>query len=201
MATHPTNSKVFATAGEDMQLFIWNAQTKSVIKRKYLPAPARSVDISPDGRRVAVGFINGAFMIYSTSGNMRHIAKHQHCKEYISVVRYSPDGSKLAVGSGDNFVDIYSCAGDSYRHLKRLKGHASYISHLDWSADGEIMQTNSGDYEIMYWNTESGKQVEVPSKFISCLNNKFPLFTPQIRSTNDSVESDTEWSTYTCVLG
>jgi WD40 repeat protein len=180
LSAHPTNSKVFATAGADQQLCIWNVETMSQIKKKQLTASARCVDISPDGRRVAVGFSNGAFVVYSTSGDMRPVAQQQHCREYLSVLRYSPNGDRLAVGSGDNFIDIYSTKQDLYTHLRRCKGHTSYITQLDWSVDGMIIQSNCGAYEINYWESSTGKQ---------------------IRRTNDSIESDTDWASFTCTLG
>ena len=130
-----------------------------MIKKKQLTAPARCVDISPDGRRVAVGFANGAFVVFSTSGDMRPVGQQQHCAEFINVIRFSPLGDRLAVGSGDNFIDIYKAKGDSYKHMKRLTGHASYITALDWSADGRLIQSNCGSYEIIYWDTRTGKAV------------------------------------------
>ena len=54
------------------------------------------------------------------------------------------------------------------------------MTHLDWSSDGRIIQSNCGAYEILYWDVKSGRQ---------------------IRSTMDSLEADTSWSTWTCVLG
>lgn len=30
------------------------------------------------------------------------------------------------------------------------QGHSSFITHLDWSKDGNFIMSNSGDYEILY---------------------------------------------------
>jgi WD40 repeat protein len=35
------------------------------------------------------------------------------------------------VGSHDNYIDIYETR--TYEHLRRLKGHNSYLTHLDFS--------------------------------------------------------------------
>ena len=64
--------------------------------------------------------------------------------------------------------------------LKRLKGHKSYITHLDWSADNTLLQSTCGAYELLYWSTTSGTQ---------------------LLSTDDNLEADSEWSTLTCPLG
>lgn len=31
-----------------------------------------------------------------------------------------------------------------------FQGHSSFITHLDWSADGQYLRSNSGDYEVLY---------------------------------------------------
>jgi hypothetical protein len=38
-------------------------------------------------------------------------------------------------------------------------GHSSYITHLDWSADSRILQSNCGAYELLYFEGATGKQV------------------------------------------
>lgn len=32
----------------------------------------------------------------------------------------------------------------------RIQGHSSFITHIDWSKDGEHIRSNSGDYELLY---------------------------------------------------
>merc|ERR1711967_29458 len=54
------------------------------------------------------------------------------------------------------------------------------ITGLDWSSDSTLMQSNCSNYEIIYWNAIKGTA---------------------IASLNDSVEKDTDWHTWTCVLG
>ena len=58
-------------------------------------------------------------------------------KEEISDIKYSPRNDILAVGSHDNFIYVYACPQTPSPDLSpvfRLKGHSSYITHLDWSA-------------------------------------------------------------------
>ena len=40
----------------------------------------------------------------------------------------------------------------SFRFVKRLTGHASYITALDWSLDGRLLQSTDGGYELLYWD-------------------------------------------------
>ena len=50
-------------------------------------------------------------------------------------------------------------AHHSYARLARCSGHSSYITHLDWSADSRILQSNCGAYELLYFEGATGKQV------------------------------------------
>lgn len=59
------------------------------------------------------------------------------------------------------------------------QGHSSFITHLDWSKDGNFIMSNSGDYEILYWDVAGGCKL---------LRNRYE-------------SRDREWATYTCVLG
>ena len=123
------------------------------------------------------------------------VVRRQDCVEAIDDIKYSPNGRLLAVASHDNFIDIYAVGSDpamergkdgdgdgnaSYVLQARCEGHTSYVTHFDWSADSSTIQSNCGAYEIIYWRARDGK----------------PL-----RSTLDTVESDTVWDSFTCVLG
>lgn len=81
-------------------------------------------------------------------------------------MEYSPDGSKLAVGSHDNFIRLYSVES-GYEHHCTLKGHNSFITSLDWSADGKYIRSNCGAYELLFFDTETGDHL--PGNFTSLI--------------------------------
>jgi WD40 repeat protein len=60
----------------------------------------------------------------------------------------------LAIGSHDNNVYVYKC--EDWSLLSKCEGHHSYITALDWSEDSKWIRTNSGDYELLFWEAASG---------------------------------------------
>lgn len=109
--------------------------------------------------------------------------------ESIEDIKYSPDGSSIAVGARDNIIYVFdvgagvgkSKGSSSYLNLRgRCLGHTSYITHVDWSADSRLLQSNCGSYEIIYWDARRCKA---------------------LRSTRDRIEADAKWDKFTCVLG
>ena len=126
----------------------------------------------------------------ATELSLSEVIYRKDCVEDISDIKFSPNDKMLAVGSHDGYIDIYSCgfalathltsSKSEIRYLKRMRGHVSYITHLDWSADNHLLQSTCGAYEILYWNVSTGKQ---------------------ILSSTDNIESDTIWNSFTCPLG
>lgn len=58
-------------------------------------------------------------------------------------IKFSPDSSMLAMACRDNSIYIL----DVERGFKRqavCKGHSSNVTHMDWSEDNEMLQTNDG---------------------------------------------------------
>ncbi|KAB1273690.1 Echinoderm microtubule-associated protein-like 2 [Camelus dromedarius] len=141
--------------------------------------PARSAGFHPSGSVLAVGTVTGRWLLLDTETHDL-VAIHTDGNEQISVVSFSPDGAYLAVGSHDNLVYVYTVdqGGRKVSRLGKCSGHSSFITHLDWAQDSSCFVTNSGDYEILYWDPTMCKQI-----------------------TSADVVKNVEWATATCVLG
>lgn len=70
-------------------------------------------------------------------------------------MQYSPDGSKLAVGSHDNRIYILDVA-NNYSQTAVCSKHNSFITSLDWSTDGNAIQSVCGAYEYLFYDANSG---------------------------------------------
>ena len=69
---------------------------------------------------------------------------------------YSPNGAKLAVGSHDNNIYVYETG--SYNLLGKCTKHSSFITSVDWSADGKFIRSVCGAYELLFFNGETYQQ-------------------------------------------
>uniref|UniRef100_A0A7M4FB95 Echinoderm microtubule-associated protein-like 4 n=1 Tax=Crocodylus porosus TaxID=8502 RepID=A0A7M4FB95_CROPO len=142
--------------------------------------PGHCADFHPSGTVVAIGTHSGRWFVLDAE-TRDLVSIHTDGNEQLSVMRYSVDGTLLAVGSHDNFIYLYIVTenGRKYSRYGKCTGHSSYITHLDWSPDNKYIMSNSGDYEILYWDIPSGCKL--------------------IRNRSDC--KDIDWTTYTCVLG
>uniref|UniRef100_A0A8C5SYM0 EMAP like 2 n=1 Tax=Laticauda laticaudata TaxID=8630 RepID=A0A8C5SYM0_LATLA len=166
LATHPSLDQ-FLTCGQDKQVHLWSVDA------------TRSAGFHPNGLVLVVGTVTGRWLVLDTE-TRDLVAIHTDGGESISVVSFSPDGKYLALGSHDNFIYIYlvSEGGRKYGRVGRCSGHSSFITHLDWAFDSSCLVTNSGDYEILYWDPSTCRQI-----------------------TSVEAVRNQEWATATCVLG
>lgn len=126
---------------------------------------------------LTAGLNNGHWCVVEAE-DLGDVASGHDRQEEMSDVKYSPNGAYLAVASHDNYIDIYDAAQE-YKRIGVCKGHSSYLTHIDWSADSHYLQSTCGAYELLYWDaTKHGKQVKISSSL-----------------------KDVEWHTQTCVLG
>lgn len=177
LAAHPNLSQ-FLTAGFDRIVQLWDCMAHSVVWSKDIAEQAQSAAFSPDGSIIIVGCVSGKWLVMDAETRELY-SSHTDGSEPIQVVRYSPDGRFLALGSRDNNIYVYQVGEDvrKYSRVGRCAGHSSFITHLDWSKNSEILRSNSGDYELLFWNPSLCRQI------------------PQSSSMRDM-----EWATHTCVL-
>ncbi|XP_040832507.1 echinoderm microtubule-associated protein-like 2 isoform X1 [Ochotona curzoniae] len=178
LATHP-NQAQFVTCGQDKLVHLWSSESHQPLWSRSIEDPACSAGFHPSGSVLAVGTVTGRWLLLDTETHDL-VAIHTDGNEQISVVSFSPDGAYLAVGSHDNLVYVYTVdqGGRKVSRLGKCSGHSSFITHLDWAQDSSCFVTNSGDYEILYWDPSTCKQI---------------ISTESVRNV--------EWASATCVLG
>lgn len=133
--------------------------------------------ISPDGKHIAIGCKNGELYIHDGISLVQKTMKKDR-KDPISEIKFSPNGQYLAVGCVDFLIFIYD-VNKNFAVLKKMKGHVSRVTHIDWSEDSEFMQSNSTSYDLLYHAIGSGKQIPGGA----------------------SAYKDEKWATWTCPIG
>ena len=164
LAMHPSEA-VCVTAGDDKLLRCWDMAAKGGMEGKVLGLPfmARSLAMSPDGKHIAVGFKEGSdggtapvWLLEYESFTV--VGKLDECEEYVASLKYSPNGKYLAVGSWDQKVYLYE-VGEEYKLLYVLTGNSSSVEHVVFSADSELVLSNSKDTQVLCWETATGARV------------------------------------------
>lgn len=178
LATHPSQLH-FLSVAYDRRVILWDALTHSVIWSREIADPAHCVAFHPEGEIACIGTQTGRWMLFDI---MRRevVTVHTDGHEQIECCAFNPDGSRLAFGSRDNSIYMYSVseAGRKLTKLGRCHGHSSFVTHIDWSLDGDIVRSTSGDYELLYWIASSCKQ-----------------------ASSASSQRDQSWASETCPLG
>lgn len=150
LAAHP-NMAQFVTGGFDRLLQLWDSLSHSVVWSKDIGEQVQSCAFAPDGEIIIVGGTSGRWMTFDTQ-TREQLGEHVDGHEPIQAVKFSPDGKLLALGSRDNNIYIYQAnnGGRRYAKVGKCAGHSSFVTHIDWSSDSQVLRSNSGDYEILF---------------------------------------------------
>ena len=154
---NPIEDGIFATVGEDGILNVWSCLEERILRTLELPHPARNCCWSPDAKWIAVGYCDGYTGVFD-SATLTEKVEHHTLTEDIDAIRFSPNGRWLAAGSHDNYIDFFDCKKD-FKFTFRLKGHTSFITHIDFSADSSMLMSNCAASEILYWDVAKRKQL------------------------------------------
>ncbi|XP_068597059.1 echinoderm microtubule-associated protein-like 6 [Brachionichthys hirsutus] len=153
---HP-KQPLAVTGSDDRSVRLWSLADHALIARCNMEEAVRSVAFSVDGYQLALGMKDGSFTVLRVR-DMTEVVHIKDRKEVIHEMKFSPDGAYLAVGSNDGLVDIYAAA-QRYKKVGECSASTSIITHMDWSLDGTMLQTNDGAGERLFYRMPMGKPV------------------------------------------
>uniref|UniRef100_K3X439 EML-like second beta-propeller domain-containing protein n=1 Tax=Globisporangium ultimum (strain ATCC 200006 / CBS 805.95 / DAOM BR144) TaxID=431595 RepID=K3X439_GLOUD len=206
---HPGKEEV-VTVSLDGYVCIWDLKRHCCKRRMHLGSHtsnsvrAACMDFQPFGDELAIGMTNGELaiigyhelklMVKKTikphAGSSSTVELHSGVFSgqggpgggtSISQLKYCPKGNFLAVGAKDTFVYLYDI-GNNYKRMHVCEGHSSAITQLTWSAEGDLLQSNASDGELLYWSISHSK-----------------TNTKQI--TDAFLVRDAQWVKWTCAFG
>ncbi len=169
---HPAAGIVFTPDGKNVIVSTWGEIVYSfdiagpTLNWKYdLSDPSEynafhCIDISPDGKNIAVGSTDHRVTILnSTNGKVVHrIEPWLGHTKILKAVKFSPDGSKLATAGEDQTVLIWQT--QDYSVPVKLTGHVGNVSGLAWTQDGNKVFSASNDGTIREWDLHQRFETE-----------------------------------------
>lgn len=195
LACHPKKLE-YCTVGDDQTLRVWCLSKKAQLRSKKLDCMARACAIGDQFDVIAVGYggrnaaqssaskasqaKTGSVVLFRYS-DLSKVFEDKPSKQPISQVKFSPNGTILAVGSHDHHIYLYKLQDASCKRVTKtatFAKHQSYITHMDFSSDSKILQSNCGAYELLFSDAANGRHI-----------------------TSASSTKDTNWDSWTCVLG
>ncbi|GHN02791.1 hypothetical protein WSM22_42800 [Cytophagales bacterium WSM2-2] len=143
----PDNRGFYArsNSGRSIMYSDLSATAKEVINSKE---KITSIDLSPDGSKLAGGGVDGNLYVWDTknnySANNYSILKGKD----ILMVAFSPKGTDVVIGAENGELRIVT----NGVVRRTLTGHTSHIEQIKFSHSGAFMATASKDKTIRLWN-------------------------------------------------
>ena len=163
LVAHPDDPTRFCSVGDDRTVRIYDSKKHEVIRMASMDTMGRCVGYSPDGKLLVIGLGSGraqqerkegAFVVLNEE-DLTIVFEERDTKSAIVASAYSPNQEYVAVSSLDGCVYVYNAKDNAPK--SRCKGHAAGVTHLDFSADGRFLMTNSIVGELLFWLVETGE--------------------------------------------
>lgn len=108
-----------------------------------------AIEVSPDGRFIALGLLNGGIQIWDAASQEMRRTIDGH-SERVNSLSFSPDSEKIASGGDDNLV--YEWHAMSGELLHEYEGHNGFITAVEYSNNGQRIASGSDDTTVKIWN-------------------------------------------------
>jgi WD40 repeat protein len=152
---------LIAAGGADKSLTIWNAgDGKEVKKFSGLPAPVRSVAVSPDGKLAAAGLADNSLRLFDLAmgKEVKSFAGHVGA---VTALLFTANGDRLISASADKSVQVWNVVDG----MAKLKLDAVDVANcLTLSKDGSRIAAGCSDKAVRIWSLADGKLAGAPIK-------------------------------------
>ncbi|MGA2823817.1 MAG: WD40 repeat domain-containing protein, partial [Bacteroidales bacterium] len=146
LAMHPAK-KIFASAGSDGKLLLWNYEN-DLFKKTLIDSVAEKiscVSFSPDGTWLAYGTGGGAVKtIFMNGQHVSPIILLSSGNAVLSLA-FNKDGKSLAAGLSNGTIKVWNITELDARPQEILGRHASGVTALTFSQDGSELASSSYD--------------------------------------------------------
>lgn len=160
LAIHP-NQQLYLTGGYDEQVHLFDAETHQTHWSECLQMPIRAACFSPNGEIIVIGSTQGKWVVFDTVNRGVLFSKCDG-SGVINCIKFSPKGDYFAMGSSDSHLYVYQVSEGNSKFLRigTCGGHSSPIKEVDWSDDGYYLQSQSVNFELLFWKASTCKLIE-----------------------------------------
>lgn len=143
-----------ATAGDDGTVHVWDATTGDLLEEWQWPGRAQGISFSPDGTRVAAGWVDGGRVrILDLDAGGASVEAVAAPIEPGHSTSFSPDGEKLAVANQYGVYVLDATDGRILHHLGLRTGPALTVA---WSPDGRWIASSIEGGQVVVSEAETG---------------------------------------------
>ncbi|MBL6766198.1 MAG: protein kinase [Verrucomicrobiae bacterium] len=137
-------------------------------KERLLEVPGhggiRTMDFSPDGRRLAIcrGFIDPTIRIFDIGAATFDADRKPPVQEllghngFIADLEFSADGRLMATAGGDQTIKIWDTA--TWAEVTTLLGHTDEVWSVAFSRDGQHLLSSGKDKRVLIWSLANAHQ-------------------------------------------
>ena len=163
------DSKLFAFGGEGMSLL----NVPDLSQYSFYPGDAiKALAFSPDDQHLSLAQIRGTVAIWSMAANTKIMSLSHPRPPNVPLAgestEYSADGHYL-LSIKKHAARIWNLRAPQERMV--LAGHRGSIPTLDFSPDGDLLATGSGDATVRIWRTADGELAYSPIEFQGKIQN------------------------------
>jgi WD40 repeat protein len=142
-----------AATSRDCPIWVWEQGDKAnwsqIILPEHRPGGSRCLAVSPDGKTLAVGNMDGTITLWnSATGEV--LDSFLASKEMILGLAFSADGTVLASASADSPIYVWDVASRERRAT--LKGHHGLVTALALAPDGRTLVSGGEDQTVRVWD-------------------------------------------------
>ncbi|KAG2031939.1 WD40-repeat-containing domain protein [Suillus americanus] len=151
------------SGSEDGTMRKWNCETGFVVGKPWKGdgGDIYALALSPDGKMIACGRVDGSVQRWNTDGRMIQGVWTGHSKAVRSL-SWSPNGSHIASGSDDGTILIRNAESGKVK-AGPIKTEQEGVESLAYSPSGDRI-ASGGFNTICIWNAKTGEPVISPTK-------------------------------------
>lgn len=119
-----------------------------------------AVEISPDGRLIVSGGLDGKVRIWNVADGKELHAFGENLE--VTDVAFSPDGKRvLCAARNERKKDVLQIWDYSKEKLREeIEGHSQRINTVAYSPDGKMIASGSGDNTVKTWYARNGRDIQ-----------------------------------------